>query len=541
VDLISGFTMPFALLPSLPLEGVSSDEGADLGGFPAALWQGGKMRCNEAEWTARLEAVNEHCARLWTGKGKGRNRLLEDRETTCEQNHGNVRLDVTFALRRGTQMGLDCAPVLERMAIAVQVALETTFPGVRVAGVVIHPPNPFVDAAESLESGGTDSSRASGMNLHPQVYTYRAFGGHWTSNHHKGFSHVEEFVVAGLQHDELGIDVHKYGRVREGVRREWWYRVANEEDLKELEAADKTASARVRRVRQKIAEGKSTIEKEVASDMKRWDASWQRTGTKSKTLLDVLKRNHATAAASQGEAVNWWFSQWATKFLLEELPKHDPRWQEHLQWGVSTAKAVLDAHVESRFQTPLLALLERFEQRDLLTKFKAVSSQLYQAVTETGKARAKAEMLESKVKQVGSRMAIEAVQAQALRKLETLEDAVETLMTGGPLTERQRRYFSRDTEEKWRWGNATLASALGPAPSADIANRAERLSRLYTAYLAQPAKATPTRPARQPDTSAPMSRLSNEESVLAAIEGATTDAPPSPDSDDQEPATISHR
>ena len=361
--------MPLPCLPALPTDGIFSAHGKPLGGFPVEV-SGERMDCTKEQWRSRLEVINECCGKIWTGKGKGRNKVLEERENLTAQNFGNIRHDVTFALRHGSRAGLDVLEPMRMMLLALIPALRNRYPGIIVGGLVVHPPNPYVDEAERRAAGGVRDS-ASGMNLHPQLYSAEAFAGERTSTRRKGFTHLLEYVVAGLQHDQIGIDVHKYARLRKEVRLEWWYREAKRKDIKVLAALEPGAAQRVRNVRKRVKSKKTTIEIEVASDLSRWDAKWINECSRSKCQLDVFKRDLATATRNGVEPINWWMSRWATAFLEEELPKLDPRWTEHLLWGRRAAKTVLERHMESRFSTPLLALLQKFESESEAERVKA--------------------------------------------------------------------------------------------------------------------------------------------------------------------------
>jgi len=341
-DFIPGFNRPIGFLPALPSTGMVSAKGVDLGGFQGAVEV---MNCSAGEWAERLKLANVECARVYSSKGVGRNAVWEDRESTCEQVHGNLRHDVTFALRRGSRCGLNVEGVLRQALREVAPAMEEKFPGVRVVGLLAHYPNPW----------RSDDIHGAAMNPHLQGYTVRAFRGHWLGKHRHGFTQLTNVAVAGLQQAELGIDVHAYARQRHLVDTEWWLTQASENEV--LEIGDEVFRIRCSEARARLMQKETSLDEELSREISRWDGFWK----PGKNKLSVYQKELATASKAQGAAVNWWLSSWFTHFLQRRLPEVDPRWTEFLDWGSRAAKWVLEKRIETKFQISMIELLERYE------------------------------------------------------------------------------------------------------------------------------------------------------------------------------------
>lgn len=340
-DFIRGFARPIGYLPALPSDGILSVSGEGLGGFAGA---NAVMDCEVSEWASRLELANRECARVFSSKGVGRKKVLEDRETTCEQVYGNLRHDVTFALRYGARLGFDIGAIMREALREVVPALEHRFPGVRAVGVLAHYPNPW----------RADDGHGTALNLHLQAYTVRAFRGHWLGQHRHGFSQITNVALAQLQQSELGIDVHRYSRERHLADTEWWLTQATEKEV--LEIGDEGFRCRCSDARSRLNQKVTSLKEELSREIARWDSNWK----PGQNKLSVYQKELATASKAQGAAVNWWLSSWFTEFLLRRL-RQDHRWKEFLDWGQAAARWVLEKRIETRFQVPMIELLERYE------------------------------------------------------------------------------------------------------------------------------------------------------------------------------------
>lgn len=225
--LIPGFSDPIVVLPKLPTSELVSDKGVPLGGFADDRKAMKVEGATQEQWSERLHYMNEKCGRIYGGRGSGRKKGLRVREACTEQVFGNVRLDLSFAMRRAAMSGMDVKSPMYRMLDDLIAGLEAQFPGVRVGGALVHPPNPYVGDAERQQGR---NEKATGLNLHPQLYLFEAFGGFWLTKTHRGVTNCKEVTVIALHQDALGIDVNARDRVREAVEREWRYRVSTQND-----------------------------------------------------------------------------------------------------------------------------------------------------------------------------------------------------------------------------------------------------------------------------------------------------------------------
>ena len=357
IDLLPRRGKPILVVTKLPTSGLVAEEtGKELGGFPVELSHA-KFDCSVDEWKKRMDLLNAWCSKVYSSKGRGKPKILEDRECTCEVEHGNVRLDVTFAIRHAILRGdgADFDQAWREAPEALQKDFAVAFPGVILAGLALHPPGRWRDALERA-AGGESPDESTGLNLHMQGYMGRAFDGHQLTKHTKGFSHCRDDALAYLQEEAMGVDV---GGV-ECARHAAWLREVYQMSESELRQVNKeTGKPRFSadRVKDVLAvraavEAGGTLESEIQ----------KRAGAKQSSL--EFYRKHLAKSSEHQPAVNYWLAEWATGFLETRLVEINPKWKDYLAWGLRAAKHVIETRAAGGFSRPHYAILKDYEEAD---------------------------------------------------------------------------------------------------------------------------------------------------------------------------------